>query len=146
MEKSLTAAGRVRRRFKAGRPRAISNENLSPLQAINRFCSELDRARNLMRDEGLDPKDIGAALVYSTPQLRWFYEFLPSGNIGAFISRLEALQNPQFLGILFAQRDLEADPQGIAWLIPYMGGPENERKLLEAKSHFLREGHKAFYD
>ncbi len=149
MERSLTAAAKMRRRFKAGRPAKIQNVVLKPLQAIHRLVTEADKARNLMVDEGLDPNDVYCALVYATPELPGFqdvgrYRWLPgpgSGHTFTFYSAIEELANTAavlFLGILWFQIDREAtgDDRHVVWITQFMGGPKAEQILLNARDHF----------
>jgi hypothetical protein len=157
MEKKLTAAGKMRRRFKAGRPGAIRNDLLTPLQAIHRITTEAKKAQDLMRDEGLDPKDVQCALIYVTPELPGFenvarYRGLPASDEGvqqyfSEFAKMTGKSIPLFLGILWYQADHEAKAKGdvwqVSWITPFMAGPKAEEMLLAARDHFVRGGSKS---
>ena len=64
MEKALTAATRVRRRFTAGRPRAIQDRTTGPMEAMNKTVQLLDKLRALTQEAGLDPDSVHAGLIY----------------------------------------------------------------------------------
>jgi hypothetical protein len=153
MEKSLTAAARMRRRFKAGRPAKIRNDALTPLQAINRLVNEADKARGLMRDEGLEPDDVRCALIFCTPEVPGLeevvrYRWLPApGETRNIFSAFDDLDRDDalFLGILWYQQDREAEGEDrhTVWVTQFMGGSKAEQMLYAARDHFRRGGHKA---
>ena len=64
MQDGTTAAAEVRRRLKAGAAGTLPGE-LSMLDAFGRLANEADRARNKMRDAGLDPEDVQLFLIFS---------------------------------------------------------------------------------
>ena len=156
MEKSLTPAGRVRRRLKAGRPRNIA---LSTFDALHRLVNEADRARTMMQEAGLDPNDIKLALIYCTPEKPGFeetvgYKWLPQpGETMEFFTRFEkeATETPfLYLGILWLQMDHESPgakalgrPEPVVWVTQFIAGPKAEEKLFAARNHFITGGSKA---
>jgi hypothetical protein len=158
MEKSLTAAARVGRRLRAGRPRAILNEPLDPLQAIHRLVGEANKARDVMKQEGLDPNDIRCGLIYRTPEVPdqenfWHCKWLPpldetkptleqTKPFFDWFLELALKTNILFLGLLWRQVDREANPGGLRvglWLTPFLTGPKEDKLLLAAKAHYERE-------
>lgn len=149
MEKTLTAAARVRRRLKAGRPAKIRNEKLSALQAISRLATEADKARNVMREEGLEPEDIKLALIYSTSE-NFGCKWLPApSDIPAFFAHFEGLSATTevwFLGILWYQRDAEAAARGesgdVSWVTQFVAGEAAEKVQFAVRDYFVRGGHK----
>lgn len=139
MEKSLTAAGRVRRRFKAGRPRAIEDRTIGPMEAMNTTMAQLEKLRALMEDAGLDPNTVLAGLVYcqpDTPGQEHFsarlVELRAPNQLSAFVDKVMALDKPLFLGIVFAQFDKEAGKQGqwITFVTPFPAGAKDESTLI----------------
>jgi len=103
-----------------------------------------------MKDAGLNPDDIKAALIFCTPgeldhenvwqkmplpaidRQREFYKFFAD-----LVQRDVAIV---FLGILWQQVDHEANPNGVqvvVWLTPFLGGAGSkaEKLLLAAKHH-----------
>lgn len=155
MEKSLTAASRVRRSLKAGSPRRIHNVRLTHTEAILRLVTEANKARGLMRAEGLDPDDINCALIFCTPELPGFensvrYKWLPApGQTSQFFDWFEDESKKAallFLGILWNQEDREARAKGedgsVSWVRQFLAGPEAERRLLAARDFFVSGGSK----
>lgn len=150
MEEVMTPAARVRRRLKAGRPRYLSNDAITPLQAFYKISTEADKARSLMRGAGLDPEDLRLALVYISPQdvtegsVR--YKWLPApGAAQQYYAELEEMAGKEvlmFLGILWSQIDRElvakGEPAGVCWITQLMGGPGAEKHLFAAREHHMR--------
>ena len=144
MEKSLTAAARVRRRFTAGRPRAIQNRSLNPLEAIAKCLQLFQRLHSLMAETGLDVRDVQAGLVYVQRQTPGrdngaHLIKLPTPEDSArFVEKVQSLEQPTFLGVLFAQWDHEAKaqgkPGGTVFVWPFMAGPEYEPPFIEIKN------------
>ena len=66
MEEAISAAARVRRQLKAGRPRKTRSLQLNTFEAMGRIVNEADRARGLMRGAGLDPSDENEIYLKST--------------------------------------------------------------------------------
>lgn len=139
MEKTLTAATRVRRRFKAGRPRAIQDRTVGPMEAMNKTVELLEKLRALSQQEGVDPDSVCAGLIYKQSdipakgyfQVRMVVLERPN-QLNAFIDKVMALDQPLFLGIVFAQLDREAGERGqwitIAW--PFPAGAKDEGALI----------------
>jgi hypothetical protein len=141
MEKALTAAARVRRRFKAGRPRAIQDRVIGPMEAMNTTMTLLEKLRALTEDAGLEPSSVSAALIYRQPETPGEEHFrarmvaLEAPNqLRAFFDKVMALDKPLFLGIIFAQLDREAGEQGkgqyITFAWPFPAGAKDERALI----------------
>jgi hypothetical protein len=159
MEALLTAAGRVRRQLKAGRPRKIRNVVLSTFDALHRLVNEAENARTRMVGAGLDPNDIKLALVYCTPEKPGFegavaYKWLPQpGETMEFFARFEseATETPLlYLGILWRQMDHESagakalrKPEPVVWVTQFVAGPKAEEMLFAARDHFITGGSKA---
>jgi hypothetical protein len=151
MESGLTIAARARRRFKAGKPRKITNDPLTALDAMARAVKEYGRLKELMKDESetqgetSDPNDAAAALVYAvlnveTMQHEAQRTWLPvsSTNIGSFVETVNALDptNTVFLGIIFRQLDRQAkraEDLRVYWVAQFMGGPLAEKNLKEMR-------------
>lgn len=145
----MTKAQIVRKQFKAQLPRKIQNRILSKLEAMARTMELIDKFRSGMKEAGLRPDDVAAALVHHRPERTpkdWAYNWLPAPEkIREFIDAIMVLDKETvFLGLLFYQRDREAKPekQHTAFLWPFMGGPEAERHMLEARKFFVKGGHK----
>ena len=141
----MTPAAKVRRRFKAGRPKFAAFDSMTVLMALSRTFEEMDKAATLMLEEGLEPNDVRAYLIYREPG-RIEIAMLPAPDkIGPFIEKIARTQKPEFLGLLFYQKDREASPgkQDVTWIIQYMGGPEAERDLRAAQLKFVKDGHPA---
>jgi hypothetical protein len=141
MEERLSAADRVRRRLKAGRPRTIQQAELSPLQAINRLVSEADKARGVMREEGLEAEDIALGLVFYTPEARGYENDVrcrwlpPPGKTHTFFAAIEKIGNNTptlFMGIVWRLEDRDTG-KGASWVTPFKGGPEAEAMLRIAR-------------
>jgi hypothetical protein len=149
MEKVLTAAGKVRRKLKAGAPVRIINQRLSALDAMHRLVTKADKGRNLMRKEGLDPDDIKCALIYSTPEhagAKWLPDFGKTHEYFAALEEMARTSEVWFLGILWHQEDHEAaakgEPGRVSWVTQFMAGPEVEKILFGVRDFFVRGGHK----
>jgi hypothetical protein len=152
MEATWTKASDVRKRLKAGRPKRIVTEQISLMDAMLRIIKEADTARGLMSEAGLDPDDITISLVFLTPNLPgcendvMYKELLPPGRIGEYVTDLEkvaALANNDvwFIGIIWRQKDREAQAQGRpwkpTWVTQFVGGPVAERHLKAARDKFM---------
>ena len=147
MEKSLTAAARVRRRMKVGRP-ITNNEALTTLEALYKSTQEADKARNLMREENLDPKDINCELIYAlrTHPVRLGRQLLPVPNrIAKFFEFFEQLgEEVIFLGIAWQQIDHETrDGKPVSvWFSPLTTKPRDHVLLAMAGKWILDPSHK----
>lgn len=64
MEKNMSAAARVRRDFRLGRPPKGESLPLHPRVVRDRAYAALSRLRTLMSIEKLEPTDVTAAIVY----------------------------------------------------------------------------------
>jgi hypothetical protein len=142
MEESLTQAEQVRRKLKAGAPRKIVNELISPLEAIYRAAERVERARTWMSDAGLNPDDIRAYLVWSIPEDpenaepgTYKPELIPTScAVGAILADLEqrAARNTMlFLGLLWWQADRNSKTTSpiTLWVSQWMGGKAAETVL-----------------
>lgn len=146
MEKTLTKAAQVRRVLKGGRPRRIRNEALSLPEAALRIVQEANKARALMKEQGLDSNDISCAMVYCTPEVpdspAWQYKGLPrpekQNEFFGWFADLGQREAVLFLGILWQLIDRDANPQGVQvsfWLDPFLTGTEIDKRLLAAKQY-----------
>jgi hypothetical protein len=145
MEKSLTAAARVRRKMKVGRP-ITNNESLTTLQALYRLTQEADKARALMEEEHLKPDDILCGLVYAliTKPIRLGVKVLPPPNRTAkFFEYFEQLGTEVlFLGIMWQQKDYESkgeEPFNV-WFSPLTTKPRDHVLLAMAGEWVLEHG------
>jgi hypothetical protein len=148
MEESITAAARVRRKFKAGRPRALVDRTIGPMEAMNQTATQLDKLRGLMQEAGLDPADVRALLVYQLPETpgmegitRVVALEVPE-QLPTFIDKVMALDRPLFLGVLLTQLDRQANEQGkpggtvIVW--PFPAGAKDEASLIGMREHVAK--------
>src|SRR5580704_397685 len=110
LDRTMTKAQVVRRRFKSSLPRSIENRALSPMEAMARTMELFDRLRNEMRSEGLDVSDVQAGLVYCQPETKGKEMILaeiaplPSPEkVGSFADRVMQIDKPLFLGVVFIQ-------------------------------------------
>jgi hypothetical protein len=151
----MTRAQAVRRKFNAGRPHAIENKTLSPLEAIGRTCQLFDKLRDGMREAGLDPGDVMGGLVLEQPETTGMENivrtiWLPTPErLPVFAEKIFSVNKPVFLGVLFGQRDREAanaDKQAVAFIFPFRAGPQAEKSLLAARNKFVKGGHQALDD
>lgn len=142
MEDSLTVAQKVRRQLQSGRrPEARELPNL--LDAVRRISTRADSAKWVMRRYGLDPDDIGLALlcrvqVPGMPRIQRAPLPAPE-HIGTFITQLEELARltpVDFIGILWQQAD--HDPKAKAprtvWVTPFSTDKQVETELLAYKN------------
>jgi hypothetical protein len=111
---SITADAQVRRQLKAGR-KPKTRELPSLFEAIKRLCDEADRGRNLMSKYGLDPADLGLALIYRANGAVGSKPLPDPGNLGAFATWFETLSGQtrvDFLGIMWWQTGAETGANG----------------------------------
>lgn len=110
MNDSLNAAEKVRRQLKAG-PKPKTRILPTLFEAVKRLCDAADKGRTLMYRSGLNPDDIGVALMFRTDaQIGSKPLPVPSSPeaIGAFYQSLEemaATSKVAFLGIMWEQID-----------------------------------------
>lgn len=146
MEDSLTPAEKVRRQLKAGRkPKARALPSL--FEAVQRLCTEADRACGLMQKYGLDPSDIRLALLCRAEipgrPLIQMHPLPAPGNIGAFIAPLEelaSLTRVDFVGIIW-QLDVrdpkEAEAPVILWITEFADDKRTSLELLDYYRNIL---------
>jgi hypothetical protein len=112
LDKMMTRAQVARRRFKAALPRKIGTSELSPLEALARTVDLFVRFMREMENANVEPKTKGKdhilAGVLALPKPG------ESGKIGEFADKVMKLDKPVFLGMLFAQHDMEAERAGDA--------------------------------
>jgi|ERR1035438_9795981 hypothetical protein len=126
MERTLTAAGKVRRRFAAGRPPKPGNW-VDRFSALRTIAARLDALTAAMAAEGLKPQDLSASIVIS--QLAQGPDSLTSRHIiSAEVERLtlvrkgtshlsavvgQVLSNPGavIVGVIFEIVDHETQPE-----------------------------------
>jgi hypothetical protein len=142
MEDSISAAARVRRQLKAGRPRKASL-SLNSYSAMGLIIGEADRARGLMRDAGLDVADIRLGLIVRTPtdlHCKW----LPAPeDVGTFFAAID-ISDAEFLGILWQQIDRETQVNGVPlsnyWVTPFVTETEAQQQMLALRDFVTAGG------
>lgn len=153
LDATMTRTQVVRRKFKSSLPRKIENRVLSKMEALGRTFELFDRLRNEMDAAGLDKNDSKAGLVYCQPETKGEEHILARtvalpnpGAITEFCDRVMALDKPRFLGLVFIQHDPDADKasqRDVAFLGPFMAGPEAEGRLIAARNQIAMGGFKA---
>jgi hypothetical protein len=150
MEKSLNAAARARRAMKSGRKPKSPSLVQSPFEAVQRLIHEADRARGLMRKEGLDPEDIRLMLIFRMASGQISGKLLPAPEeIGALyteLQRIESIGGPlTFLGIAWHQIDREAEPQArdTSWITEFSDDNRGALELLAMRNMGLEAKRKA---
>ncbi|MBZ5532715.1 MAG: hypothetical protein LAO20_14885 [Acidobacteriia bacterium] len=148
----MTKTQVVRRKFKSALPRTIQNRLLSKMEAMARTMELFDRLRNEMEGAGLNKNHASAGLVFCQPETKGKAHVLAETialpkpeEIGVFVERVMALDKPLFLGVLFIQEDPDADKseqKRVAFVWPFMAGPEAEGRLLAARNQQARGGFK----
>lgn len=146
MAATWTKAGRVRRKFKAGRP-TQKDRVLTPIAAIHEACILLDGLRNAMRAEGLSPDDVRAALVLVTPEtpgrenLVYTLPIPAPGKLPVLFRKVAKIEETGAvlpLGLVVGQMDREAyDPEdpksgAVGWVQPFLTGDRAVRALKNA--------------
>lgn len=143
MEDSISAAARVRRQLKAGRPRKASL-SLNSYSAMGLIMGEADRARELMRDAGLDAADVRLGLIVRTStdlHCKW----LPSPeDASTFFTAITGMAEAEFLGILWQQIDREAQVNGVPlsnyWVTPFVTEPEAQQQMIALRDFVTAGG------
>jgi hypothetical protein len=157
MEKKLTAAARVRRAFKSGRPR-VKDRLLSTTAGIYEACQLLDGLRNAMEKAELSKHDVQAAVVLMTPETPgkenaiYVLPIPEPGELPKLFQNIAAVEAPEkvlTLGIAIKQRDHEAkslEDKAVAWVHPFLTGPRAESALKSARTWFAagKEGRTTF--
>lgn len=143
MDESLNAAARARKAIKSGRPKAKAA--LTTFDAIQRLMDEADRARGLMRKQGLDPGDIRLALIFRTAT-DIGSKTLPMPapeEIGRFYESLEAMAAAgpvTFLGIMWEQIDREhGKPERNLWFTEFANDPRGALEMLAFRNRLMAE-------
>ena len=139
---NLTAAAKVRKEFKTGRPRR--NRVLNPLLAIGEMCDQLDKLRGLQQKAGLNPDDVWIALVWRAVDVdgldKTFYRHLRSPDrVPTMIERLQEFKEPKILGTMFDQIDREEDKVAV-WVFPFLTDHESLELLSKARRHYIAGG------
>ena len=142
MEGAISAAARVRRQLKAGRPRKTSL-SLNSYKAMGVIMGEADRARGLMHKAGLDPVDVRLGLIVRTPtdlHCKW----LPvPEEAPAFFAAISGMVDAVFLGVLWQQTDREVQADGVPlsnyWVTPFVTEPEAKQQM-SALCNFVTAG------
>jgi hypothetical protein len=143
MEDSISAAARVRRQLKAGRPRKTSL-SLNSYAAMGQIMGEADRALGLMRDAGLDAADVRLGLIVRTPtdlHCKW----LPAPeDAGTFFEAISKTVGAEFLGILWRQIDREVQTNGVSlsnyWVTPFVTEHEAQQQMLALRDFVTAGG------
>ncbi|MGA7257951.1 MAG: hypothetical protein WBX09_15010 [Terracidiphilus sp.] len=144
MEEAISAAARVRRQLKAGRPRKTRSLQLNTFEAMGRIVNEADRARGLMRGAGLDPDDVRLGLIMRTGTNLLCKRLPPPGETGPFFKAISEMASVQFLGILWEQADRDAEVKGrpgfVCWITPFVAEPEYQELLLALQASIRASG------
>lgn len=142
MEKAITAAARVRRQLKAGRPRTIRSLNLNPYEVMGILVNQADRASGLMAEAQLNPEDIKLRLIIRSQDAMLLKRLPPPEEAKAFFQAVESMAGAQFLGILWEQIDREAEagkPPVTYWVTPFVADAESQQQM-EALMNFISAG------
>ena len=142
MEHSISAAARVRRQLKAGRPRK-TGLSLNSYEAMGRVVGEADRAHGLMSAAGLDVADVHLGLIVRTLtdlHCKWLPVPEEAGAFFAAISDMDAA----FLGILWQQIDREVQVNGVPisnfWVTPFVTEPKAQQQMLALRDFVTAGG------
>ena len=131
MEEKLTAADKVYRAFRAGRPFKKSRLML-PQEALAEVCGMRDKLRKLMQDNGLNPNDSAAAIVFQLaldkPAIA---RVVPVGKETDVLDAMFGKYMAVTAGALFALKDSE---RGIIrrWAHPFLLTDEAAKTLESA--------------
>ena len=98
METAISTAARVRRQLKAGRPRTGSLA-LNAYEALGILVNQVERARGLMSEAGLNPYDISLRLIIRTKAGMLLKKLPPPEEAQTFFTSVCDAAG-QFLGIL----------------------------------------------
>jgi hypothetical protein len=131
MAGTWTKAGLVRRKFRAG-PSQRKDRILAPVKAVFETCMLLDDIREKMRDAGLDPSDVHAAMVVEDSRFRYLLKVPEPKRVPELLNAVESINDPVIVGLIFVQLDREVeDPKKAAatWVHPFRVGPNAERSL-----------------
>jgi len=144
MEDSISAAARVRRQLKAGRPRKTRSLSLNSYGAVGRIMGEADRARGLMRAAALDAADVRLGLIVRTSDdlhCKWLPE---PEEAPAFFTAISGMVDAVFLGILWQQIDHEVQANGVPlstyWVTPFVAEPEAQKQMLALRDFVTAGG------
>lgn len=156
MAATWTKASKIRRIFKAGRPRQ-SDLVLSPTKAVLEGCAVLHELRTKMSEAGLSEDDAQAALVFvsdaGTHDLIQVFPIPPVEGVPGLYGKAKKLgEGWRPLGIILWQMDREAaDPKvqdsgAVIWAQPWLADQRSARALLAArdKAASLEEGRYEF--
>ena len=143
MEDSISTAARVRRQLKAGRPRKASL-SLNSYSAMGLVIGEADRARQMMRDAGLDAADVRLGLIVRTTtdlHCKW----LPAPeDVAPFFTAITDMVDAEFLGILWQQTDREVKANGVPlssfWVTEFVTEPEAQKQMLALRDFVTAGG------
>jgi hypothetical protein len=128
MEEKLTPADKVYRSFRAGRP-FKKDRLMRPPDALAEVCGMRDKLRKLMQDNGLNPNDSRAAVVFQLaldePPL---VKVVPVGRETDVLDVMYGKYMAVTVGALFALKDSE---RGIIrrWATPFLLNDEAEKML-----------------
>jgi hypothetical protein len=120
------------------------------MEAMARTMELFDRLRNDMEAAGLKKSDVQAGVVYCQPETEGEKHVLARTiplpkpeDIGTFVKKVAAIDKPLFLGVIFIQHDPAAEKdeyKNVAFVWPFMSGPEAEGRLLAARTQQARGG------
>jgi hypothetical protein len=148
LDEKMTKAQIARRNFKSSLRRKAPNTSMSKLGALAEMINLVDRFRGELLSQGVDPDTTQAALVYHWPDpagtlIRLETTVLPAvEQIGAFVERIAALEDPQFLGVLFSQTDpqlpITSPYKVVGFVAQFISGSEAEGLLMIARDRQLK--------
>jgi hypothetical protein len=153
MAATWTKAGKVRRAFKAGKPRQ-KDLNLAPRPAIWEACLLRENIGAAMTGAGLSADDVQVAIVLMTPDassgVDWVHVLpIPQTKdlpeLFTKVAKLEKADHVVPLGVAIRQIDREAyepkDPKSgaVVWVQPFLVNPRAARALIAARQIFADE-------
>jgi hypothetical protein len=146
MESTMTAAARVRRKLKAGRPRTVNSLALNSYALMGALVSQADRAIGLMEDAGLDPNDLRLGLIIRTGDSLHCMWLPPPGEAEGFFGKVSSIASAEFLGILWKQADREIENDGLPlvnyWVTPFAADAKAHQQMELLRAHAVLGGRK----
>ena len=145
METSITAAARVRRQLRAGRPRTVrAVKDLNGFTAMGTLVNQAVRAGELMERAGLDPADLRLGLVIRTGE-SLHCMWLPSPDAAQrFFEDVDRVAGAEFLGILWKQADREIEKDGLPlvsyWITPFVADTKAQEQMELLRAYAVTGG------
>jgi hypothetical protein len=141
---NLSAAARVRKAFKSGRPKRDRLHNA--YSAVGEMVSHFEKLREMQTEAGLDPEDVHVAMVWQGTDVdnlnkvftRWL---LTPDRVPLMVERILQFKDAKILGLIFSQEDREAPaPSGNAWIFPFLSDDASAEALIKACRNFTAGG------